>query len=158
ERATRLPAGLCVRNSLVRRNLLLGVQHHGAVWRHWGTWRVRSADPVLLVPCSLSRYVRVDYQLAWQKVVAAGIDWRAFRVGFTRTRAHAYQRISLGPAWHYSGGQHSSGASCDVHRRVWDVVRDHDREYGDSSCFCCAPKPETIASDSFFARGLFVAG
>src|SRR5262249_147344 len=81
ERATRLPAGLCVRNSLVRRNLLLGVQHHGAVWRHWGTWRVRSADPVLLVPCSLSRYVRVDYQLACQKVVAAGIDWRAIRVG-----------------------------------------------------------------------------
>ncbi len=57
-------------------------------------------------------------------------------VGRGGTGPHPHHRISLGPAGHRAGGQHSAGPHCHRDRRLRAVLRNHGGEYGAGRRVC----------------------
>ena len=100
----RLSARLRMRNSLVRRDLLLGVQHHEAIRRHRYSRRHWSADSVLPLSGPVSRCLRAGHQSAGEKIPANGSPAGSVPLGCGRACAHPHHRISLGVAGNGAGG------------------------------------------------------
>src|SRR5215470_6697725 len=119
---TGLSSPLLERRSLLRRDLLPGLQRHASIRRSEFACGFRHSDSVLSVPRHLPRPIRNapggDGKPEKALEPASG-DYRSFSLGGGRTSKDPHHRLPLGSAGHGSGRQHPPCARGNGHRCVW---------------------------------------
>ena len=114
-------SSLHLRNSLVRRNLLLDLPHHAPVRRGRHAGRAGAALSFLPLPGPLSRPLRLADRTAGKgrrgnkPIQPPGAGSGPGSLGCRGTGPHPHHRLSLGPAGRHPGGQYSAGPHRDAH-------------------------------------------